>query len=567
MEEQSTFDKIVRDLYDDERRDLLSRIEHAASVSNEPLAVEQEEKPATDADTAFKNLSFFQRFLIMIKSLFTGKESREIFEENLLNNIKKQITRIIPHSVDFRSSLFLEKMRHDLESLGNSARFFRKYIQPISDNNKEEFAAFLTWTECERVSMQLENETDPRQIAGSRGVRDEGELKEQMERRFREILNDFPKEEKQQIQRDYQALQVMNAFACFDFDTILARFISVGHHGGPACSFSDISKRMIELAEILKSTRTPPSKTALHALFLYSMQPAGQGNKEMEEELRNNFGKAEEALGGIRKFNREIPMAMIAKVLMNDYNYVVSGLNAGEDWFLLLKKYWSARLSKLYRNYTRELRSMNLETRIQTFLGGSKPPEIKYYHPSFYDNGPDIGHWRSLSFVAGFFRNVVLQKMSATLKILFINGEFYKSDNRIEYTDAFNTLNSLNEKIPLFEKRIHPEGEIGSAIAVLMMDTNTQPLAGKKAEVLMRKADAEALAIIDKVTGALQSITKILNGILYSDAGGKYDTIANLSYIGGKENEVLRKEWERCIAFAHEAFSILKDIRTLESSV
>ncbi|MBN1524014.1 MAG: hypothetical protein JW904_06010 [Spirochaetales bacterium] len=566
MEEFSTFEKIVHDLGDDERRDLLSRIEQGAKVSREPLSVVQDDKGSRDIEAAYKELSFFQRIFLAIKALFSGKNSRQVFEDDLLVKLKKQISRQIPHLIDVNNSFFLDRMRIELESLAESARFFKKMLDNVFSDNKSEFIAFLVRAECEKISLALEQDTNPRMIIGSRGVQDESDLKNLIERRYKEILRDFPEEEKKRIYLDYQSFSYLKELSDYDFDTILSRFTSSGRANKKACPFSDITKRFVALAEILKSTQMPPSKSGLKALFLYSMNTLGTDDLKVEAYMKQRYSKAEEALSKIRTFNTVIPMDQLAKILMNDFNYSVQGVRRGEDWFVLFKKFWNERITRTYKDYSRELRSTSIVQKAVNYFGGQKAPIIKYYHPSFYQTSLRCAHWRSFAFINGFYQFVYAPKMANSLKILFINGEFYKTDNRIEFTDTYNFFNSLHDKIVLFEKRIHPEGEIGKAIAGVQDEKANGALQEKKTAVLMKKADAEALLIVDKAMSNLQSLNKLLNGVLYSEAGGKYDTISNMSYIGGKENELLKKEWEKCISFAHEAYSILKEMRILEAS-
>ncbi len=79
----------------------------------------------------------------------------------------------------------------------------------------------------------------------------------------------------------------------------------------------------------------------------------------------------------------------------------------------------------------------------------------------------------------------------------------------------------------------------------------------------VRKADAEAAELVQRTINSLKTLNKILNGILYSEAGGKYDTLSNLGYIGGKENDVLKKDWEKIISLSYESSTVLMELASV----
>ena len=87
----------------------------------------------------------------------------------------------------------------------------------------------------------------------------------------------------------------------------------------------------------------------------------------------------------------------------------------------------------------------------------------------------------------------------------------------------------------------------------------------KKLEQILQRADAEALVIVERTIESLKLLNKILNGILFSEAGGAFDTLSNLGYVGGKENETLKKEWERIISLSYEASGVLQELVNVEA--
>ena len=54
--------------------------------------------------------------------------------------------------------------------------------------------------------------------------------------------------------------------------------------------------------------------------------------------------------------------------------------------------------------------------------------------------------------------------MNKALKILFINGNFYKKENRTSFTDAYNNMTTTYDKIHALDKSVSPEGDLGIEI-------------------------------------------------------------------------------------------------------
>ena len=80
----------------------------------------------------------------------------------------------------------------------------------------------------------------------------------------------------------------------------------------------------------------------------------------------------------------------------------------------------------------------------------------------FGPNTP-VRHELSLSFIRGYLQEV-FSPLSRALKLIYLNGEFYKDENRSAYTDAYMYLAEAEGKIGKFEILLDPQGELRTAI-------------------------------------------------------------------------------------------------------
>ncbi|MBN1797426.1 MAG: hypothetical protein JW822_02545 [Spirochaetales bacterium] len=569
MAELSSFDRLVQELSLTQRKELLERIERSAKISQEPLITILPEKTQDDIQAVYEHLSLFKKILLFLKALFAGKKKQEILEEVLLNRLKKQIAHQTHGLVDFKYSLFLEEMKNELDELSKAAFFFKNAMLKCFGKEKSNFIAFLGSFELPSTHERLVNEVNPRRIIAETSGKEDPNIKLEMERRLRDILDNIPEEERKKTYLDSQALYYLYSFCMFPFEELLERFNYNHFKGKLSCEFSDISKKLVDLAEIMQSVVVPPSVSALKAVFLYFNEDnLEESDFNLEDQLTEEFKRTEEALVKIRLFNKKIPLVILLKIVKKNYCFSIEALKGGEDWLVLYKNYWLTRLGGLYKEYMNKMRINKIEEQVLEFLKVKDFPQVKYYHPHYYGRELVIGHWRSLALIKGFALNMFPGIMLRPLKILLVNGEFYKDSNRVEFTDCFNYVSNLGNTITAFEKKLTPpEGEYALKLEKITENKSPPKIELKNTQMLFKKIDSQAREILDQTTSYLQTLKLLVNGVLYSEMGGKYDTISNIGFIGGRENPLLVKDWEKILHLIRQLLEILNNIRTIELSM
>ena len=223
MAELSSFDRLVQELSLSQRKELLERIERSVKISQEPLITILPEKTHDDIQEVYLHLSLFKKILLFLKALFAGKKKQEILKDVLLNQLKKQIMHQTHKLVDFKYSLFLEEMKNDLDELAKAAFFFKNPMQKCFGKEKTNFIAFLGSFELPSTHERLLNEVNPQRIIAETSKEDPN-IKLEMERRLRDILNNIPEADRKKTYIDSQALFYLYSFCMFPFEEILERF-------------------------------------------------------------------------------------------------------------------------------------------------------------------------------------------------------------------------------------------------------------------------------------------------------------------------------------------------------
>ncbi len=144
--------------------------------------------------------------------------------------------------------------------------------------------------------------------------------------------------------------------------------------------------------------------------------------------------------------------------------------------------------------------------------------------------------------------------------MVLVDGEFYRKDNRIEFTDAYDALLRLPDLLAALDAKMGPEGEIGSAWLAASREIGSSSAKRRKSRSLIRVAEEEAERLIEREGAALKTLVHIIRGFLKGEAGGRYDSLANLSYIDGKANKDFQRSLDRAKDRCEKALDLLAEL-------
>jgi len=125
-----------------------------------------------------------------------------------------------------------------------------------------------------------------------------------------------------------------------------------------------------------------------------------------------------------------------------------------------------------------------------------------------------------------------------------LEGEFYRRDNRLDFTDAYNELLQTGDKLKRLDSRLAANGELGMAYIQAKTELSSVSSKQRKIEASIRAAENEAEALLTKSTLAIKKMLEILDGILARDIRGRFDSLSNLGQIEGKANKDFLKGLE-----------------------
>ena len=561
----SVFDRLAREISKDERRSLLSKIGETQDLNEEPLrAAEKADTEPILLEREFAELGFFARLRIIILGFFTGRGRNRLTEEYLIRKIQKKVERAAPGIVDFQREYLNPRMYQTIAKLRSAMNIFRRPLIRALEGDKPDFYALLGKMEFEDIQMRLEKETDPQKLAHERPEAIPIEIKRQMDSIFEGILEDIIPDRRRRMMAHTTALARLRTLVRFPYERLLDAFPPSDKGAGGPAPLRSVKDGLLELGDALWAFQAPPSTTLLEALFLFELQETIADDEDrLETELTDRMDKAAAALDIIRKTNADIPWGNLLKALAEDIQYAPRPVGGGEDWFRVFKEFWKERLGIRYRNWSDQKRLTDLLRGLTTLWGLDLIPLVPGYRAQDYPENFPPRHEGSLAAVHALFLEILQGRLYHALNLIKIDGKFYKKDNRREYEEVFGRLLRMPDKVRSLTHKMRPDGEYGVRRAELIRELSAGEDTSIRIRDLVRNLDRECQNLSVPIIGDLKALTRLLKGIL-EGSGGTYDTLSNMSEIGGQGHDTFRLNLQDVRNIVEKSAELLSELVDVE---
>jgi len=563
MEQLPVFDILAAQLSNVERRELLDRIMGSASISQEPLfppdaLPERQLEPMIPASER----GLVARLVLFFRRLFSGKSNEELIQDDRLREIATKVESRYPGLVDRKREILLEGFASQLRTLRDAARFFQDILARSVEQEKGAFVSLLLANEVPDVYARLVTETDPwpRVEAGlSLELSRAGVLEA-----WEDIQRSLTEDKRKMLYADLRGLLFLRRLSGFLFDRLLACW-KPGASGGFEASFGQVRELLEELGDLLFSLEAPPSKELLESLFTMAEREAGgQSDEATEKAVGADVDAGVAALQSIRSFNARVPLGQILRLVAAEPDHLPKDLPGGEDWFAIFRTYWKDKIEARVEACREEARGRELAAEMVAFLGSAGFVPLPHLAREGRPGSPPLRFDLAVAFLLGFARGPFPRDINRPLKILLVDGEFYRKDNLIEFTDAYNCFLRLEEMIVALDLEASPDGEVGRTWAQVSGEMTALPVKRRKLDAIRRGLEEEAETLIRQAANAFIGMSRILQGILKGEAGGRYDSVQNLSFLDGRSNRDYLRSLENVRGICEKALSILEEVSGLE---
>jgi hypothetical protein len=547
MADSTTFQALVFELGPDERASLLERLQRMAAVSTEALySPSAEDSQRVNYDEAYHSFGFITRIIITIKCMITGVAKEDLVRDRCLRMVARKIEATHPGLVESRRGTLQEPFFNELQSLRQAARYFYDLLDRTLERNRTAFFAFLGSLEFEEVHTELGKAVDPYLFCSNNPTASDFDVKHALSLAFDAALTGIPENQRRAMSADVKNLNALKKLSSFLFDRLLGAF-QTSPSGRKEVSMYPVLEQLSTLCSILLSMEQPPSVRLMEAIFAFSLNDELQKpGFDLEAAVKKEMASAERALNVIRGFNATVPMQQIVKLAYEDPNLQIDQLPPGDDWFPIFKSYWRERMDRNFQHFSVERRLNQLESDIVTLVGADVQSELHAILEQGTDTIPPSRQARVLRFIEAFYHKTFLQEINRSLKLILLEGEFYKRDNRLEFTDAYNTILQTGDALRALDYRLCPEGELGANYTQAKKELVSIQIRKRKVDSAIHAAENEAESLITRTSEAFGRMQMILKGILAGEARSRYDSLSNLSRIEGKSNRDFQRALGIC---------------------
>ena len=562
----SVFDKLVTGLSANERIEMLGRIQTHEPVNEEPLFETDEEEELENLEAHFSRLGFIQRIMLFLKSLFRQKDVMTVLEESILEGYGRDIERAYPGLYDFRTDTLGASFARKLRDLRDVFDVFGRPLTKAFGAYKSQFLAFLVGVEFPDYQERLIAATNPENYIDPEKPQADINIRRTMESDIRAVFEEMSDNKRAIIYRYVRSLHYLNEFILFPVSKLISAFTITA--AGETASAATVKADLFELSNLVASQVQPPEETPLKALFLFDMQEKS-GDQEPEKTERELSGRLESALQGLsrlRAFGRSVPLTKLIKACTKNIGYGPEHIGGGEDWFVFYRKFWEERLDDCMVEFSFTNGLIKLLREVRKLFGLQRLEPAESYRSENFEEDLRVRFENTIAFIRTFVNRFFLGEMNRTFKIFIVDGEFYKSQNRADFVDSYEGIHRALADINRMDSEMADQGSIGREIQDIRNELTKPVLRKRKIETILKNVDARAKEIINTTRANMSLFIQVLKGILYGQSGGKYDTLSNISYIGGTENARLVGRLSGILKQIEEAERILNGFSDLENN-
>ncbi|MFO7850567.1 MAG: DUF5312 family protein [Spirochaetia bacterium] len=568
MDDQSTFDRLVQNISKSERKELLEKMHSGESgiVNPSPLR-NTESKTTINFTKAYEQLSFLERLLLFLKVLFTSENREDALESLILMKLGKRIEREHPDIYEYSTNQLLPSFYEHIRELKEKMEFLQEPYSKAFGSKKQDFFAFMVGWQFPEIQQRLLKDIEPEQVAYEKSIEDPYQVRKEIEFRLEDIIDSIGQEHKELLYQDARRFNTLYHLVFFPFERILSHYVYNDEKKRYQVSLNEVRDALNDLSQVLLTLQDPPSEELIKILFIFHLQKEfeTEASQDIDTHLHQLLVSANEAFTHIRYFNRRVPLTDLLRLSKRNLEYTPAEIGGGEDWFVLFKQFWYRRFENKIKAYMQQQKKKKLIDEAQTFLKAAEFPRIESYKEFIRQEGGTPKFMYSLGFVKEFLEKHFFGDLHGPIKLVLIDGKFYKEQNREEYNDAYNGLLKIHDDIKSLEYGLSGEGEIGKKIEKIRSETVSRKHQEQKIRKVVENTDKRVEQMISKTIEHFTNLQNIIGGILYGDVGGRYDTLSNLGYIGRNENKNLSQKLNLIKKHFESFIKILTEIYDTEA--
>jgi hypothetical protein len=501
-------------------------------------------------------MGLWQRFLVFLRMVLGALSREDAVEQYLMRSLARRLRSEAAHLVDVSSGDFLPDFKMELEKLAAAARFFQAVVGRVRSAGLGAFYSFALGLEMPETRDDLLVDTDPFILADRMPDADEYAVRREAESRLADLLGGIPAFVRNTMQTNALFYESLESLVEYDFSELIGCFEAGAGRDEERCSCDHLRAPLQHLGRILKGLAPAPSPAFVEALVLFEGE-LGRADQDLESVLNDRVSTVQSRLDVIRGFARRLPLFDLIRYAVGDLSFRLPEPTGGQAWFGQVERFFQRRVETLFQLYSFERKKDDLFAQARELAKDEDLAPIRDYPVR---SGRRHGtHASSLAMLAAFLRHVQQPAPAAALKTLFVQGAFYKEENRAEFNEYYAELADLLNAVDGFADRLAEGGDLRASLTEARRE-------GGDVEAAMDRIDESADRLARRGIECLHGLSEIIRGVLYGEVGGRYDTLSNLDEVGGRENRSLKSSLDEVLTYLKSAASLLSSMYDVEKT-
>ena len=567
MENYTSFDRLVMGMSNDERVNLLKKLESNSDPEKQNIEIRLNNSDGSfDITEKYQKESFLVRLWLRLKSLFTSNGIDYIYNEYLVTNLARDVEKNYPDIIDYKNGYLCTEFYNHLLELKKVADFFKTGIS-VYEDDQGSFLVFLGSLFAPELSETLEKEVSPYKYGLDREVT--SELRASLIRKMEEILHAIPPETRTKLYSSIRSLEWLKHFTHLPFERLLSKFMSL-IPGTNNCHMDSVTSELLAFAKVLCNGKKVQTEV-LEALYLFSEQSQqiiGTGTTEgisVDQGSSDYLKRSLEQVAMIKMFITKIPIENVAAIATNSSSLEIEPLEGVEDWFIRYKNHWRKIFDKRWDEWLRDKRKHATNKKIKELFETETYPFVPNRPWKEIWGGIPFAKEYTLGFLYAFFKKIY-PELNKVLKIIMVEGDFAMRENRVEYTDTYNKLNHISQTVLNINEQLSPQGAYGISFNNVIKESLRTIQGQTKINNLLITIEKEVVNLTTQFAESCKVMQLIFTGILSTEKNSRYDSLVNIATIQGKTNILFRQKMKDTLAGFGDALDLIKEIETIDLS-
>ena len=497
MDNDKRFNKIVKEISDEERVSLLDKFTKISSSSDgneKPQSqntIDQERNQERQNQQSYlasiyNKTSFFSKIIIFISSIFSGMPKEEIILNNELKNLKRNINLKYNNIVDFEKEKLTHNFIKELIVFIKSINEIKPILQTFFDDPLYyyEFLSIIIERNLSEKTKEILADLSPETLEIKIEYMDKSIFTKEKDKRQKKFLLQLDAIYFDKLLSQFNKFELFLKLMRFEYDSLLKLFfvfdVNEPLSSTNCCEFKNAQEIIERFYRILYSINFIFDEIS----FVYDMVdysnnfPAVPKNQQKNPQHQLKFteddlSELKKTLENIQILKENIPFTEIIAYFKHQLLYKPKMIKSKIDFIDIYKEYKKTLVNVMWENYYGKIRLSNLEKLVNDLFTTYDYNSLNFFTIELKNkiekfSTIKVKHSYTINFLFEFIKSLYKPKIEVIINKCLIDGIFKKDVQKSNLSVAYYTLTNSLDRIKEFDAKFDPEKDVGKKVSMTL---------------------------------------------------------------------------------------------------